>query len=175
MPCNAVPACGSWDALIDRRADLVVGAPGEPPPGYGIASRSLFSVEFVFAVVPHHPLAARPQPLEMAEISRYRAVVAADSSRRLPARSGGILPGQELLIVPTLAAKVAAQLAGLGVGFLPRAQVAPHQAAGRLVICEVEQPRPAAQLQLAWRSGEDGRALKWFRERLPADLGAFQN
>lgn len=162
---------GTWDALIDRRADLVVGAPGEPPPGYGIASRSLLSVEFAFAVVPHHPLAQRPQPLEMAEIARYRGVVAADSSRRLPARSGGIQPGQELLIVPTLAAKLAAQLAGLGVGFLPRALIAPHVAAGRLLICEVEQPRSSTQLQLAWRSGEEGRALKWFRERLLADIG----
>jgi hypothetical protein len=27
-------------------------------------------------------------------------------------------------------------------------------------------PRPPAQLSLAWRSGEGGPALQWFREQL---------
>jgi DNA-binding transcriptional LysR family regulator len=157
---------GTWDALIDRRADLAVGAPGEAPAGYGLASRRLADLPFVFAVAPHHPLAALPEPLTAAQISPYRAVVAADSSRKLPARSGGVQPGQPTLVLPSLTAKLSAQVAGLGVGFLPEYLARVEAEAGRLVIREVEVPRPPAQLSLAWRSGEGGPALQWFREQL---------
>lgn len=157
---------GTWDALIDRRADLAVGAPGEAPTGYGLATRRLADLPFVFAVAPHHPLAALPEPITAAQISPYRAVVAADSSRKLPARSGGVQPGQPTLVVPSLTAKLSAQVAGLGVGFLPDYLARGEAEAGRLVIRDVEVPRPPAQLSLAWRSGEGGPALQWFRDAL---------
>lgn len=160
---------GTWDALIDRRADLAVGAPGDAPQGHGLVVRPLSRPEFIFAVAPHHPLAEAPQPLTPAAIARYRAVVAADSSRRIAPRSGGVQPGQEMLVVPTLAAKLAAQISGLGVGFLPETLARPCIAAGQLVECAVEQPREPTQLHVAWRAGEEGRAQRWFRERILAE------
>ena len=162
---------GTWDALIDRRADLTVGAGGDAPQGYGLVTRRLGAMPFVFACAPHHPLADTPQPLPPNVIARYRSIVAADSSRRLPTRSGGIQPGQDILVVPTLAAKLAAQAAGLGVGFLPERAARPLIASGQLVQREVEHPREPVVLHLAWRGGEEGRALQWFRDRLLEDEG----
>ncbi len=124
---------GTWDALLDRRADLAIGAPGEVPSGAGIAARKFGTAAFVFACAPHHPLAETPEPIPAEVVARYRAVVAADSSRRLAPRSGGIQTGQDVLVVPTLSAKVAAQIAGLGVGYLPEHLARPHLASGRLV------------------------------------------
>ncbi len=157
---------GAWDALIDRRADLSIGAAGEMPQGYGLASRRWCSVPFQFALAPDHPLAKLAEPLSFAQIVEYRAVVAADSSRKLAPRSIGILDSQETLIVPSLAAKLSAQLANLGIGFLPQYLVAPHVACGELVVREVEAPRAPAILHLAWRAGEEGLALSWFRDRV---------
>lgn len=159
---------GTWDALIDGRAELAVAAPGDPPPGFGLSSREIGRAEFVYAVAPFHPLAEAPEPLPAALVSRHRAVVAADSSRRLPGRTLGLEPNQDVLIVPTLAAKLQAQIAGLGVGFLPRHMAEPQVQAGRLVIKRPEQAREASLLRLGWRSGEQGRAAAWFRERLLA-------
>src|SRR3546814_18501157 len=88
------------------------------PQGHGLASKRWCSVPFEFVLASGHPLAALPQPLRFDQIVGHRAVVAADSSRRLAPRSTGILDGQETLIVPHLSAKLGAQLAGLGVGFL---------------------------------------------------------
>lgn len=51
---------GAWDALISRRADLVVGAAGEPPELPGIVARPIGSLKHVFAVAPSHPLASLP-------------------------------------------------------------------------------------------------------------------
>ena len=48
---------GASLALADQRADLVVGASGDPPPGGGYATQPLGGMRFVFAMAPSHPLA----------------------------------------------------------------------------------------------------------------------
>jgi DNA-binding transcriptional LysR family regulator len=40
---------GTWEALLDRRADLLIGAAGEGPAGGGYVSHALGQMEFVFA------------------------------------------------------------------------------------------------------------------------------
>jgi DNA-binding transcriptional LysR family regulator len=58
------------------------------------------------------------------------------------------------------------QVAGLGFGFLPECWARPAIEAGRLVEKAVEEPRPDETLYMAWRTGEDGAALRWWRARL---------
>ncbi len=166
---NAEVFGGCWDALVSNRADLVIGASGDGPAGGGYATRPLGEVEFVFAVAPDHPLAQATEPLAPDDMLRHRAVAVADSSRNLPPRTAGLLTGQETFTVHSMAAKLAAQQMGLGVGHLPRA-LAEHEAtAGRLVIKQTTQSRPAAAWFAAWRSGRahrPGKALKWWIERV---------
>lgn len=157
---------GTWDALIDRRADLAVAAPGEPPAGFELASEEIGRMRFVYAVAPIHPLAEAEEPIPARKLAGYRAVVAADSARRLPARSLGVQPNQDTLIVPTLAAKLEAQKRGLGAGYLPEHLAHPEVASGTLVIKRTAQRRDDAALRVAWRVGEEGRACAWFRERI---------
>jgi DNA-binding transcriptional LysR family regulator len=153
---------GTWDALAEGRADLVLGAPADAPPGGGYRMRMLAEMTSVFAVAPGHPLAMVAEPLSEADIGRHRAVVAADSSRRLAPRSIGILSGQDTLTVPDLEAKLAAQVLGLGCGFLPLAIAAADIAAGRLVTRTVETPRPPQRIHVAWRTLRPGKALAWW-------------
>lgn len=163
---------GVWEALIDRRADLAVGAAGDVPSGFGLLAHDWIQIEgFVFAVAPTHPLAASPEPLLLAEIAKHRVVVVSDSSRRLEGRTIGVQPAQDTLGVPTLGAKVAAQVAGLGVGHVPLHLAAEHIREGRLLVKQVEEKRSSGTLKIAWRSGEDGKALTWFRDRLLSTTG----
>lgn len=160
---------GVWEALIDRRAQLLIGAAGDAPIGHGLLARDWTEIEgFVFAVAPSHPLAALEEPLRMAQIAKHRAVVVSDSSRRLEGRTIGVLPAQDTLSVPNLAAKVAAQVAGLGVGHVPAHLAAEHIRAGRLLVKQVESERSGGLLKVAWRSGEDGKALSWIRDHILA-------
>ena len=160
---------GVWEALIDRRAQLVIGAAGDPPIGHGLLARDWTEIEgFVFAVAPNHPLAALEEPLRMAQIAKYRAVVVSDSSRRLEGRTIGVLPAQDTLSVPNLNAKIAAQVAGLGVGHVPAHLAAEHIRSGRLLVRQVEAERSDGVLKVAWRSGEDGKALSWIRDHILA-------
>jgi DNA-binding transcriptional LysR family regulator len=157
---------GCWDALTTGRADLVIGAPGDMPPRSGIATRPLGDIQLVFTVAPDHPLAQVPEPIPAAEQVCYRAVVVADTSRELAARTSGLLEGQDALRVPDMQSKAAAQAAGLGVGHLPPWLVEQEVAAGRLVVRRLAEPKPKAPLYLAWRSRQEGRALAWFLKAL---------
>ncbi len=157
---------GTWDALVSGRADLALGVSGEVPAGGGYAIRMLGYKDFVFAVTPTHPLAALPEPLKHEQILAHRAIAIGDSSRNLPPRSVGLLTGQDVLTVPDLESKVAAQLAGLGCGYLPAHAAAPLIKAERLVAKEVDEIKPAGNLYYAWRSREKGNALRWFLQRL---------
>lgn len=156
---------GVWEALVARRADVAVtevAAHG----GADITHRPIGALPFVFAVAPQHPLAREMQPLKLATIRRHRVVVVADSARGGPPRSTGIAEAADVLTVSSLRAKLAAQVAGLGVGFLPEPLAAGPIAQGRLVALRVAAPKPRLQLSVAWRGSESGPALSWFAERL---------
>jgi DNA-binding transcriptional LysR family regulator len=93
-------------------------------------------------------------------------VVVADSARRLPARSTGLLSGQNTVTVPTMQAKFRLQIEGLGVGYLPAACAEEAVNAGLLVRKQLESERVADTLSVAWRVGAQGNALDWWIERL---------
>ncbi|MDB5791107.1 MAG: LysR family transcriptional regulator [Massilia sp.] len=157
---------GTWEALLDRRVDLLIGAAGEGPSGGGYTAEPIGTVAFVFVVAPHHPLAGIDRPLGKAELSEHRAVSVSDSARVLQARTVGLLFGQDTLAVPDMQTKYHLQLAGLGFGFLPEVWVQEDIRRGALVEKKVEEPRSAETLHLAWRTGEEGAALRWWIQRL---------
>ena len=166
---------GTWDALRDGRADLVVGATNEPPVIPGLRWFELGVMDWVFAVAPHHPLAKVTEPLEPAQLLQHRAVVVADTSRRVEVRGYGVQGGQPTLAVPSMHAKIHAQREGLGVGWLPRQRVAGLLQRGALVEKAVSNPREPNLLYVAWRGDHQGRALDWWlaqlrQERLAARL-----
>ena len=159
---------GTWEALLDRRADLLVGAAGAGPSGGGYTAEPIGTASFVFVVAPNHPLAAVEHVLTKADLAEHRAVAVSDSARQLQARTVGLLFGQDTLSVPDMQTKYQYQLAGLGFGFLPEQFVRKDIEKGLLVEKQVEEARGAETLYLAWRTGEEGAALQWWRERLRA-------
>lgn len=165
---------GTWDALASGRADLAIGAPGDAPPGRSYAVRPLGRGSLVFVAAPFHPICREPQPLADETIQAHRAVSIADTSRLLEPRTMGLLSGQDTLTVPSMEAKAAAHVAGLGVGFLPRWIAEREAQAGRLRILEVVAERPPVELLTAWRPGKEGKALRWMVQRLEDPLVAAE-
>jgi DNA-binding transcriptional LysR family regulator len=157
---------GTWDALVDNRVDLAIGTSGDAPPGGGYTSKLLGWRDHVYAVAPAHPLANVSGPLKREQILAHRAVAVGDSSRSLPPRSVGLLTGQDVLTVPDMATKAAAQVAGLGCGYLPAAVAVPLAKAGKLVIKETEDSGTAGNMYYAWRTADRGKALRWFVKRM---------
>ena len=157
---------GSWEALINNRVDLVVGASGDSPPSSMYSTHTLGSIEMVFAVAPHHPLASVEEPISKKEILKYRAIAVADSSRQTAPRSAELLTGQRVLTVPDMSAKVSAHCQGLGVGTIPRSMAEREQQNGRLVIKQCEGGTAKPTLSLVWRTDNQGKALLWFLNEL---------
>lgn len=157
---------GAWDALVTGRADLVIGASGEGLPGGGYSSMPLGEFDMVFAVAPDHPLANSNEPINSSNIMKHRAVAIADTSRQLAPRSMGLLTGQDVLTVPDMESKIEAQIYGLGVGYIPAHFIETEIADGKLIIKQVENETRRREVLIAWRSDHQGKALKWFRNKL---------
>ena len=155
---------GSWEAVLEGRADLAVGASEAPPTAPDLMMTPWRELEWVFAVASGHPLASAEAPLGEADITVHRAVVVRDSSRSLPPLTRRVFDRQPVLRVANLQQKIAAQVAGLGVGYLPADRVAGLLESGVLVAPPLAAPIPPVQLYLVWRRGNRGRALRWFIE-----------
>jgi DNA-binding transcriptional LysR family regulator len=156
---------------------LIVGAPAEAPSGGGYAMLPLGQLQWVFAAAPTHPITQEKAPLSEAVITRYRAISVADSSRNTPPRTIGLISGQDVLTVASMTDKLEAQIAGLGVGFLPKQLADPALRDGRLVALNVQSPRGEAGRCVAWRPNRTGRALRWFIQQFenPAVANAIAN
>ncbi|MGF6776622.1 LysR family transcriptional regulator [Paraburkholderia sp. GAS334] len=157
---------GTWDALITRRADLVVGAAGDPPNVPNLAFRSIGSMRHVFVTSPDHPLAQLPEPLTMETVARYRGAVIRDTSRELLPRTVGAAATQDCISLPTLASKLAAHIEGLAVGTLPECLATEPIARGELVARQLIGMRDVTHFYLAWREDETGQAMRWWLDRL---------
>lgn len=160
---------GTLEALVTGQADLALGVTLEPGNSLGVQSRVLGDLAFVYAVAPHHPLAAHPEPLPDEVVQRHRAVAVADSTRRGNGLTLGLLAGQDVVTVPTMRAKLDAQLRGLGGGFVPEPMARPFIESGRLVVKQVTRPTRVTRLGYAWRHGSGagpGRALQWWLGQL---------
>jgi DNA-binding transcriptional LysR family regulator len=160
---------GTWEMLREGRADLIIAA-GEGPPGGGYKAVAVGSLEFVFCVTPTHPLAKLQRPLVRDDLLEHTAIVVGDGARALADRTVGLLMGQRRITVPSMQAKIAAQTAGLGHGYLPRACVRADLEQGVLVELQIEQPRPPETFWLAWSTERMGEALKWWIQRLNRPL-----
>ena len=160
---------GTLEALISGQADLAIGCVIAPDSGSTIHSEPLGQVAFVYCVAPHHPLASATEPIADAVLQQHRAVAVADSVQRGGGVTVGLLGGQDVFTVPSMTAKLEAQLRGLGGGFLPEFMVRPYVATGRLVVKTVARPDRKAPVRYAWRQlpgTPSGRALGWWLAQL---------
>jgi DNA-binding transcriptional LysR family regulator len=168
---------GTWEALTSGQADLAIGVGVDRTAPSGVHMKELGTMEFVFAVAPHHPLAATQAPISDSELMRHRAVAVADSAQRLAPLTVNLLPGQDVLTVSSMQLKIEAQLRCMGCGFVPEPLVREHIAAGRLVVKPVQRVAQLPNLGYAWRTPSAdapgaarkpqlGLALRWWLKQL---------
>ncbi|MBC3869681.1 LysR family transcriptional regulator [Undibacterium oligocarboniphilum] len=161
---------GVWESMVSGRADLAIGAAHDGPDAIRMRgdfqSRVLGNIDWVFAVAPQHPLASAAEPLTPTLLQAHRAVAVGDTGLTLPSMTAGLLTGQDTLTVPSIQAKLSAQLAGLGCGHLPRRIAQPYLEAGTLIEKQTTNSRPAGNNRIVWRTGDKGKALKWFVQKL---------
>jgi DNA-binding transcriptional LysR family regulator len=171
---------GTLEALVTGQADLAIGVVTQGGAIRDLQVKPLGAMRFVYAMAPHHPLAKADEPLADALVQQHRAVAVADSAKRANVTLG-LLGGQDVLTVPTMRAKLEAQLRGLGCGFLPENLARPYLETGRLVARRMQQPERVVDVCYAWHASSEGlgigRALQWWLQQLesPATRAALLN
>lgn len=171
---------GTLEALASGQADLAIGVVTQGSSIRDIQTKPIGDMRFIYAVAPHHPLAQAEEPLSDAVLQRHRAVAVADSAQR-GSVTLGLLGGQDVLTVPTMRAKLEAQLRGLGGGFLPECLARAYVDTGRLVERRVQRPDRIVVVSYAWREAagqqHEGRALQWWLQQLesPTTRAALLN
>lgn len=185
LKLRAETLSGTLEALSSGQADLALGVVMDgvlvhSQSASGLQRENLGTVNFAFAVAPHHPLAQHQEPIPDQVIRLHRAVAIADSVQRGASVSIGLLAGQDVFTVADLPAKLDAQVRGLGVGFLPTCVAQSYIDTGRLVEKKVERAQQQVQSYYAWRrqsghQGQQGRALQWWLAQLqsPATRAAL--
>ncbi len=161
---------GTWEALTLGQADLAIGVPGNFANPGGIELRPLGDISFIYCVAPHHPLARVDGPLSDDQLVHHRAVAVADTAQRITPMTVNLLPGQDVLTVPSMRAKLEALLRGLGSGFLPEPLARPHLEAGHLVHRATVRQTQDNDVYYAWRAERGaaglGKALQWWLTQL---------
>lgn len=173
LKLRAETLSGTLEALVSGQADLALGVVMDDNTRTGLQRGVLGSVNFVFAVAPHHALAQLPEPLSDQTIRQHRAVAIADSVRHGASISIGLLTGQDVFTVADMAAKLDAQIRGLGAGYLPDCIAGPSIETGRLVAKRVERAQQQVQSSYAWRKAgraSNGRALQWWLDQLQSPV-----
>ena len=157
---------GGIDALVHERLDLMIGATQVNHKHKVLDFAPFATVNWVFAVAPEHPLAQMTHALSKADISPYRSVVVRDSAVDLAPRTARVFSDSLQITVSTMQQKIAAQLAGLGVGFLPQSLIETELKQGLLLSLPTEGISKQDDLYLAWRKHATGKALQWFVDHL---------
>lgn len=158
---------GTWEALLSGQADLAIGVSTQQQ-GSSILCETLGDMEMIFCVAPHHPLANEPEPLAAATIAAHRIIAVADTARQLAPMTVGVMPGQDVLTMPSMAAKLEALMRGMGCGSLPIPMVRRHIDAGRLVHKPTFLGKRISPMNYAWRNTgqQAGKALAWWLQQL---------
>ena len=171
LKLRAETLSGTLEALTSGQADLALGVVMDDNTKPGLLREPLGTINFVFSVAPHHPLARIPEPLADPVIHQHRAVAIAGSVRQGTTLSIGLLAGQDVFTVADMPSKLDAQIRGLGVGFLPSHLAQPYIDTGRLVAKTVERAEQQILSSYAWRKSsksDQGRALQWWLTQLQA-------
>ncbi|MRS92306.1 LysR family transcriptional regulator [Enterobacteriaceae bacterium RIT714] len=160
---------GSWEALTQGRADIIVGALHEPPQSSDFGFSRLGILEQVFVVAPHHPLAQEPEPIARRVIKSCRAIVVGDSSLPECAASSQLLDDQEAITVFDFKTKLELQISGLGCGFLPRYLAQRFIESGALVEKQVLAQSNSESVWVGWNEQTAGLASAWWRDEILAN------
>ncbi|EKJ3667782.1 HTH-type transcriptional activator AllS [Escherichia coli] len=169
---------GVWDSLLYEGFSLAIGVTGTEALANTFSLDPLGSVQWRFVMAADHPLANVEEPLTEAQLRRFPAVNIEDSARTLTKRVAWRLPGQKEIIVPDMETKIAARLAGVGIGFLPKSLCQSMIDNQQLVSRVIPTMRPPSPLSLAWRKFGSGKAVEdivtLFTQRRPEISGFLE-
>ncbi len=156
---------GSWEALSQRRADIVIGATSAVPVNGEYGVTNMGSLNWAFVMSPDHPCAALTTLTEEL-VSPYPAVCLDDTSRELPKRHTNHYAKQRRLLLPNWYSAIEYLKQGLGVGYMPRHIAQQYLSRGELVEKIITTQKLNSECCLVWHKRQNHRLINWMIDYL---------
>lgn len=154
---------GTWEALMEDRVDLVVGAPAPVPNQKGIRAIKFGVLESVLVVSKSHELSHKligiNQPIKSNVLREFKSIVVHDSSKHEIPWSVNMIEGSQYFFVSSITQKIAAIMAGIGIGYLPKVMVQAYVTSGQLSVVELPEKPVPQDLFMAWKISNKGKGL----------------
>jgi DNA-binding transcriptional LysR family regulator len=150
---------GTWEALIEDRVDLVIGAPAPVPIQKGIRAIKMKELDNVLVVSKSHCLSKVKLPIHTNELAKYRSVVVHDSAKNEIPWSVNIIEGSQRFYVSTVIHKVEAIISGIGIGYLPKTMAQKYITSGQLIEIALIDKKVPQDLFMAWKITNKGKGL----------------
>ncbi|WP_286262098.1 LysR substrate-binding domain-containing protein [Thalassotalea atypica] len=150
---------GSWEALFEDKVDLLIGGAGPIPAQAGIRSEKILELDSQLIASSNHEINHIYKPVTHDDIAGYRTVVVHDSSENYVPWSTNFISQSRHFYVSTVAQKIKAIEAGIGVGFLPTERVSQQLQKGSLTVVETDNKLPVVELFLSWKTVNKGKGL----------------
>lgn len=161
---------GTWEALIEDRVDLVIGAPSPIPNQKGIRAVKIKELVSALVVSTSHELSIQlsrsKEPFEVSELIKYRSIIVHDTAKHEVPWTINLIEGSQHFYVSTIAHKLTAILAGIGIGHLPKCMVQPYIESGELQIIELADKPAPQDLFMAWKITNKGKGLHKLKDIL---------
>lgn len=150
---------GTWEALIEDRVDLVIGAPEPVPSQKGIRAIKMKTLDNVLVASSTHQLSKVGVPIQTSELAKYRSIVVHDSAKNEIPWSVNIIEGSQHFYVSSVIHKVESIIAGIGIGYLPKYMAQEYITSGQLIEIELIDKKLPKNLFMAWKITNKGKGL----------------
>ncbi|PMH45400.1 LysR family transcriptional regulator [Vibrio sp. 10N.286.49.B3] len=151
---------GSWEAIAQGRADIVIGATTAVPVGGDFEMKEMGRLDWAFVMAPDHPC-SQESHLSEAFVSQFPAICLDDTSNVLPKRHSGHYSQQRRLLLPNWHSAITCLKNGVGVGYVPRHMAQSLIDQNLLVERDLIDEKPLSYCCLVWRKDEDHKLIEW--------------
>ncbi len=151
---------GSWEAISQERADIVLGATAAVPVGGEFSIKPMGKLEWAFVMSPTHP-AASLSALNEDTLNSFAAICLDDTSNVLPKRHNWHYPQQRRLLLPNWYSAIECLKNGVGIGFMPLHIAKPYLLSGELVERDLIENKPLSNCCMVWCGDENNRLVNW--------------
>lgn len=156
---------GSWEAISQGRADIVIGATAAIPVGGDFEVKEMGMLDWAFVMSSSHPC-VREQVLTEEFVSQFPSICLDDTSSVLPKRHNVHYPKQRRLLLPNWYSAIECLKNGVGVGYMPRHIAQPLIDEGLLVEKILPEDKPLSHCCLVWRKDENHKMIEWMVDYL---------
>lgn len=157
---------GVWEALVDGRVDIAIGATRASPIGDRYSFHDMGFMPWSCVVSINHPLAHISGLISDQQLRLYPSLCLEDTSRYLPKRDTWALDNQKRLIVPDWESGLACLKNGLCLGFAPKHRVEQLCRKNELKTLQIKQPLPDSPCCIIWNEEKRSPTLSWLLDYL---------